>query len=133
MKQRDMFADVPVATKRPRRSDIEYRDAYIRGIKRAAPTHEFVLIGVRLGSMLGTVAAAHSGGLRGAALLDWIEEQSYQFRLATANEPQYWSGWQPFAFAKWKNIQVANAQAQPKPRTGAPSALQPLPTVRKKK
>lgn len=113
-KQHDLFPnDTP-----PKRAstNVLYRQAYERGIRRAA-SDPFVMVGTRVGSTLGAVAREHAivNGvlLTGEALLVWIEQNAFDFRTATANEPQYWSGWQPFAFVRWINMRVARSTASP--------------------
>lgn len=87
-----------------------YRDAYERGIRRGAPGLAFGVFG-RVGAVLGGVARVHAvtngAPITGAELLRWIEQTAFEFRRATADAPQYWSGWQPFAFAKWINMRGA--------------------------
>lgn len=101
-----------------------YRDAYERGIRRGAPGLAFGVSG-RVGSILGGIARVHAiangAPLTGASLLTWIEQSAFEFRQATADAPQYWSGWQPFAFAKWINMRAALPAAKE-----APTRLQPL-------
>lgn len=114
----------PTTRRQATPSEGAYREAYERGIRRAAP-QPFCIVGTRVGSILGPVAKAHAivdgKPITGAALLVWIEDAACEFRKATAGEPQYWSGWAPYAFAKWQNARVA---VEVKPE--APTRLQPL-------
>ncbi len=114
----------PTVKRQATPSEGAYREAYTRGILRAAP-QPFAVIGTRVGSILGTVAKAHATAdgkpITGQALLAWIEDAACAFRKATSGDPQYWSGWQPFAFAKWQNMRVAIV-AKP----DAPTRLQPI-------
>jgi len=118
-------ADIaPTSKREPAPAETAYAQAYTRGILRAAPLNTFCIVG-RVGAILGTVARAHAldGGapITGDALLVWIERAAFEFREATASTPHYWSGWQPFAFAKWMNMR--GAQVAPKEIA---ARLQPL-------
>ncbi len=102
-------------------SETAYREAYERGIRRAS-SMPFVCLSKKLGSLLGVVAHTHAPTLQGASVLAWIEEQAFAFRKATDAAPQYWSAWQPFAFARWMGMGGEKMKA-PKAQG---SQLQPL-------
>lgn len=100
-----------------------YREAFAAGVKEAAPDVPFVVTGSRIGSIVGPVAAQHAPGIVGAELLAWIRESAREFRRDTANEPQFWGGWQPYNWARWKNM-------GPRKSSGVrPTMLQPAPPV----
>lgn len=120
----DGFVAAPEKTPRKEASASEsaYREAYERGIRRAS-SMPFAVLGQRVGSVLGVVARTHAPTLTGPAALVWIEDQAFAFRNATDAAPQYWSAWQPFAFAKWIGMGGTAVKVTPKPQ-GA--SLQPL-------
>lgn len=101
-----------------------YREAYQRGIRRAAPNVTFAVVG-RIGSVLGPALRAHaldsdSLPICGEALLAWIEAEAYAFRVATDGRAQYWGGWSAWHFAKWLNERGAKHSPEPASR------LQPM-------
>jgi hypothetical protein len=109
--------------KAPSNAESMYREAFAAGIREAAPDVPFVVTGSRIGSIVGPVAAQHAPGVGGAELLAWIRESAREFRRDTAKEPQFWGGWQPYNWAKWKNM-------GPRKTGGTrPNMLQPAPPV----
>lgn len=85
----------------------KYRDAYERGIRRAAPRVPFAVSG-KVGGILGPALRAHavdgSGEpLTGEAVIAWIEREAEAFRNATADRGQFFAGWSPFGFTRWLN------------------------------
>ena len=109
--------DKPKGRKRATPSEAMYRQAYERGITAAAPGMTFAIVGQKVGATLGTCVRAHAivdgKPLTGDAIIAWIEDMAREFRSATADEPQYHGGWQPFNFAKWLNVRNAKP-AKPK-------------------
>lgn len=97
--------------KAPSNAESMYREAFAAGIREAAPDMPFVVQGSRIGSIVGPVAAQHAPGITGSDLLAWIRDSAREFRLATKDEPQFWGGWQPYNWAKWKNMGPRKAGA----------------------
>lgn len=121
--------DVAKPPKRvPSTSERLYKEAYESGIREGAPQIPFHLSGARVGSMLGTAAAAHAkdgdgNPLGGSELLVWIREKAREFRKATDGDPKF-TGWEPIHFGRWLNM-GSRVGAVPMVRRG--SMLQPMP------
>lgn len=91
----------------PAPSNAAYREAYERGIRRAS-SQPFVLVGARVGSLLGPVLRvfaidANGAPLTGEALLAWLEADAYAFRKATDGKGHYHGHWSIFGYCNWKN------------------------------
>lgn len=108
--------------KAPSSAEAMTAEAYSAGIREAAPNQPFSIVGQRIGSIVGPVARQHAPGLKGAEFYVWLRESAREFRRATAHEPQFWGGWQPYNWAKWMNMgrKVGGTK---------PSLLQPAPAV----
>lgn len=79
-------------------------EAYSAGIREADPSQPFSIIGQRFGSVIGPIARQHAPDLKGAEFYAWLRESARKFRTATKDEPQFWGGWQPYAWARWINM-----------------------------
>src|SRR5271166_2116742 len=107
------------------KAEQSYREAYERGIRRAAPGATFAVVG-KIGGALGPALRAHAldaerRPLTGEPLLAWIEAEAHAFRLATAERAQYWGGWSVYFFARWLNERAAGPA-----KTARESRLQPM-------
>lgn len=107
--------------KAPSTGERLWLEGYEAGIREASP-QPFLVTARKCGGIFAPLLATYAPDVHGVAdQAAWLRDKARTFRLATAERPEFWGGWQPYKFGQW----LAQGQTvSAKPRA---SALQPMP------